>query len=58
MKLSQITKNEINIQHIIIIQFHFNIYHLQTYSNVSVGVWVVGCMCGLMGVNMGANIGD
>ena len=44
MKLCQITKYEINIQHIKIIQFHFKIYHLQTYSNVFVGVCMVGCM--------------
>ena len=58
MKLCQITKYKINIHHIKIIQFCFNIYHLQTYSNVFVGVWVVGCMGGLMGVNMGANMGN
>ena len=50
MKLCQITKYEINIHHIKIIQFRFNIYHLHRYSNVFVGVWVGGCMGGLMGV--------
>ena len=50
MELCQITKYEINIHHIEIIQFSLNIYHLKRYFNIFVGVWVVGCMGGLMGV--------
>ena len=52
VKLCQITKYEINNHNIKIIQFCFNIYHLQRYSNIFVGVWVVGCMGGLMGVRL------
>ena len=50
MELCQITKYEINIHHIEIIQLCLNIYHLKRYFNVFVGVWVVGCMGGLIGV--------
>ena len=52
MELCQITKYEINIDHIHKIQFHFNIYHLHRYFNIFVGVWLIGCMSRLMGVRL------
>ena len=52
MELCQITKYEINIDHIDKIQFRFNIYHFHRYFNIFVGVWLVGCMSRLMGVRL------
>ena len=50
MELCQITKYEINIDHIYKIQFRFNIYHFHIYFNVFVGAWLFGCMSRLIGV--------
>ena len=44
----QITKNQINLDLIEIIQFCLKIYDLLTHPHLWVGVWVVGWMGGLI----------
>ena len=44
----QIIKNQINLDLIKIIQFRLKIYDLLRHPHLWVGVWVVGCMGGLV----------
>ena len=44
----QITKNQINLELIKIIQFYLEIYDLWRHPHLWVGVWVVGWMGRLM----------
>ena len=50
--LCQITKNQINLDLIEIIQFCLKIYDLWRHPQLWVGVWVIGWMGGLMGESM------
>ena len=50
--LSQITKNQINLELIKIIKFCLKIHDLWRHPHLWVGVWMVGWMGGLMGGSM------
>ena len=52
MGSSQITKNQINLELIKIIQFCLNIYDLWRHLHLCMGVWVVWWMGRLMGGSM------
>ena len=49
MRSGEITKNQINLDLVEIVQFCLKIYDLLRYSNPWVHVWVVGWMGGSMG---------
>ena len=52
-----ITKNQINLELIKIIQFFLKICDLLRHSHLWVGGWVVGWISGLMDGSMGGSMG-